>query len=383
VNGLRVFERQQLALEGLLGQATAKLSEVSRRLTRRSGRLGPWDFSRVRSGMEFPFEDPETLGNVDIHRSLQDTKSMLFTGPSTGWNSEIFRASGSQQSRALFDENLIGGRRSDLRAVFDGAYDLRGFLADFLLATLLVHGRTHVVIHWNETDSNSSIGRMELVERLRTVKIGSNRGRYRLVRRQQHSFPPQEPTVDYINPRDVAVFLLPPPFASRPGRSRLREAHRLARRDRWLTDAQLAYFHAVTITSDRSWCAERARRLNPTLLLDEMKQIDIKIRGILGGLPVLSQSEKTTRYFDAYSALEVYERLASLRESILGQFNKQIVTRLLEKNGLPESSGAIETIGLRSSAEWRRLADQLASGLISYEQLNERMNQPLGDAQGS
>ncbi|KKK63216.1 hypothetical protein LCGC14_2996510, partial [marine sediment metagenome] len=340
-----MFEVQQLKLEeGLKGVVAAAMT-VAERIRKRLRKLAFWDYSRVRDGREPLFLDKVTLGSMSLNRALEDVRLLMFSENRADSNGELFDVEGSrQEARQFVQQNFFKDRSGppEVRSwniYGHGVSSIEYFLGRWVTEILQARGRAFFRLHWETIEGRTYVARLNHVpdEDLRRVRMGRNRGQYRSVIRDRYGVDRNPPRVEYLVPDKVALFALQPPFAKTPGRSRLKQAQRLARREMKLMDAMLAASHASAYPDDHRWWVERARWLTSARLQTDMNRLGLRIGSIMGDSATMSIGTMTgtpmTSFYEVYDMLSFRWRVATLRESLLRQFNEQVVGRLLTRNG--------------------------------------------------
>ena len=382
-----MFEEHQLRLEERLKTVSGVAARAAQRIRKRLGRLAFWDYSRVWERKEDRIPPDEvTLGSVSLHRALEDVRLMMFSEGGVDFDREPFEVRASKAEAAeLARQNLLQDRTGppevSQREIYGpGVYSLEYFLGHWVTGILQVHGRALFRLHFETFDGLTYVTWFEHLqhEDVRRVRFGTNHGRYRCVVRDRYSRDENPPRIEYVRPDDVVVFVLEPPFAKAPGKPRLKEAQRLAKREtKLLYDASLAAAHAGASPEDHRWWVERARSLNVTRLHQEVERLGLRISSTMGSMATMSAAawmgKTMTSFYEAYDALSFRWRVATLRESLLRQFNEQVVRRLLMRNGYQANDATVVTVRLRSSSEWSEPLEGLIEGRMTVEEAHERL----------
>ncbi|MHB1131010.1 MAG: hypothetical protein ACYC4L_01340 [Chloroflexota bacterium] len=342
-------------------------------------RLNPCAYERVHDMGDAPAlaaisvgqEHDEYLHDVDVYRSLMDVGNQIF-----GAREIDFRATGAKKTVVRLQKQFLERRRhTDKMANLYGwdSHNLRMFL-ERIGRTLHWHGVLHCRLHWGGNLERKQ-AEIEYIERLsgddlRRVHTGSHRGTFRYI--NPHSFTRgSSPRAEYIPVGEVVVFRLEAPFTDEAGRSRLALTRPLVRRQRRLMTASVAAGYAWTHPEDQRCWVERARRLDASEIVDEQRRTGARIRGILGGMAILSP-EPLTRYFDVWATLRWQWRLACFRESILRQFNERVVNEFRERNSL-DPQGRLEVVGVESAAYWAGIITGLEGGRVSLDEAAQKL----------
>jgi len=269
---------------------------------------------------------------------------------------------------------LDGTSRRGARGSIYGwdTYDLRGFLER--VGRLTLHfGTGYFRLHWSQQrDGRWQITQIEHLRRddLQKVFVGIHRGQYRYVIRDPISRK-RNLGVHYFATDELIQFCLEPPLAKHVGRSRLPEVQPLARRRKHLMVAMLAATYAGANPNDHRCWVDRARRIDIARAIAEEKSLGNKIRGILGGMSILTP-QPLTKYYDVWATLNWHWRLACLRESLLRQFNDQVVAPFLVRNGLNPDAG-LAVLNVPSASEWLTTIHDLENGRVNLDDAGRKL----------
>lgn len=298
--------------------------------------------------------------------------NMLFRYSGAG-DSSIDVETSSENLRRLTKRAFLERQYTDPPIALFQVYDLEDLLRG-IARELMVHGRTALIAMWGEPrrwKTGRGLPQFRIAEpsRLKEARLPSGVAGFEFA--VSETWPERKKIIAEVEARDVVELHWPLP----PGRnsraldlSPVDRVVDLFKEKSRLENELLAIFESHAYPDRHSFRAERARWQNPSHKMARIKTLNTAIEGELYGLIT---DRPLTKYYDAYRALRHFERLAIVREYIIGELNR-LIERFSELAGYKRPARLIP-VGYPSSGDCKQALNRFADRQLSVEEAIEKL----------